>query len=81
MWGMSEIAASDRHRLAEAIGVNEQYLYQCLTGRRSFPVERVMPIESAARRLGIPGLTRREMRPNDWALHWPELATQHSQAA
>ena len=42
---MSGISASERIAVATAIGMNEQYLYQCLTGRRSAPVDRCPEIE------------------------------------
>lgn len=34
---MRTVTASERVKVAEAIGLNEQYLYQCLTGRRTTP--------------------------------------------
>lgn len=36
-----------------------------------------MPIERAT--LGV--VTRRMLRPDDWQIHWPELAVAHSQPA
>lgn len=34
-----------RREIADATGLNEQYLYQCFTGRRSVPVDRCPEIE------------------------------------
>lgn len=45
---MSSITPADRAAIAIAIGVNEQYLYQCLTRRRATPPERCPGIERAS---------------------------------
>lgn len=73
---MIDLPAKDRHRLAAELRINEQYLYQCLTGRRAFPVDRCADIERHAAVLELPGLTRKELRPDDWARIWPELIGQ-----
>ena len=39
--------ASERVAVAEAVGLNEQYLYQCFTGRRPLPAEHCPGIERA----------------------------------
>lgn len=44
---MTEITAVERFAIAASIGMNEQYLYQCLTGRRSPPPGRCPDIERA----------------------------------
>lgn len=44
---MSPMSASERVAVAAAIGVNEQYLYQCLTRRRPTPPDRCPAIERA----------------------------------
>jgi DNA-binding transcriptional regulator YdaS (Cro superfamily) len=44
---MITMSASERVAIAAAIGVNEQYLYQCLTGRRTTPSDRCPSIERA----------------------------------
>lgn len=41
------IPAQVRHAAARELGLNEQYLYQCLTGRRTAPIERCPGIERA----------------------------------
>ena len=69
---MKEIDAQERRRIAEAVGMNEQYLYQCLTRRRSTP-----PAHCSAIELETSGaVTRRDLRPSDWWLIWPELVTE-----
>lgn len=45
---MIELPASERYVIASAIGFHEQYLYQCLTGRRVTPAERCPAIEMAS---------------------------------
>ena len=44
---MTTIPAAVRHAAAAAIGLNEQYLYQCLSGRKRTPAEHCPPIEKA----------------------------------
>lgn len=46
---MSAITPADRAAIAAAIGVNEQYLYQCLTKRRPTPMGRCPGIERASK--------------------------------
>lgn len=41
------ITAARRRQLAETHGVNEQYLYQCLTGRREMGPAEAMRLELA----------------------------------
>lgn len=48
---MIEMSARDRIALAAKLGLNEQYLYQCLTGRRRVPAEHCPAIEAATRRI------------------------------
>lgn len=44
---MISMSAPERLAVAAAIGVNEQYLYQCLTRRRPTPPDRCPDIERA----------------------------------
>lgn len=44
---MIALTASERISVAAAVGVHEQYLYQCLTGRRKTPPDRCPDIERA----------------------------------
>jgi DNA-binding transcriptional regulator YdaS (Cro superfamily) len=65
----TEITPEARRRLASATGVSEQYLYQCLTGRRD-----MNPAE--ARRLeDVTGgeLRRWMLCQKTWFAIWPEL--------
>lgn len=45
---MVVMPASERAAVAQAVGLHEQYLYQCFTGRRPLPAERAPHIERAA---------------------------------
>ena len=62
-------SADHRRELAARAGVAEQYLYQILKG-----VGTASP--SLARRLNTydPSLRLQDLRPEDWAEIWPELA-------
>lgn len=74
--GMSkQITASERQALAEKLEVSEQYLYQCLTGRRDMgPAEaRRLEQESGG------ALTRQMLCQRTWQGIWPELAAQAQQ--
>lgn len=45
---MSPITTAERQAIAVAVGLHEQYLYQCLTRRRVLPVEHAPGIERAS---------------------------------
>ena len=65
----NELSTSKRAELAELAGISPQYLYQCLSGRRCMGpllAARVEHVTNGA-------VTRKELRPNDWHLIWPEL--------
>ena len=63
------ISAAERRELAALLGCNEQYLYQCLTGRNA-----MQPLDAVrAERLTGGRLRRWHVRPKDWHLIWPEL--------
>jgi DNA-binding transcriptional regulator YdaS (Cro superfamily) len=66
---MREITAPERKSIADAVGVDEQYLYQCLTGRKAMnPAESVrIERESNSR------IRRWHLRQDDWHRIWPEL--------
>lgn len=66
-----DMKAADRAALAEKVGVNEQYLYQCLTGRKAMKPEEAVRVE----RESAGQVTRRDLRPEDWHRIWPELVT------
>lgn len=58
-------------RLAQKIGVTPGFISQIVSGHRRAPVERCTAIEKAT----DGNVTRRELRPDDWWLIWPELVT------
>jgi DNA-binding transcriptional regulator YdaS (Cro superfamily) len=64
----NEISPSERRELAEATGLNEQYLYQCLTGRRDLDAAEAARVERETS-----GRLRRWMLRRDWQSVWPEL--------
>lgn len=55
--------------LARAIGAQPQLVWQWATGVRPVPIARCMSIE----RVTHGAVTRRDLRPGDWADIWPEL--------
>jgi DNA-binding transcriptional regulator YdaS (Cro superfamily) len=57
--------------LAKAIGAHTPDLSRWVSGERPIPVHRCMAIERAT----YGKVTRQELRPADWPLIWPELAT------
>jgi len=57
-------------RLAKAIEVAPQLIYQWARNIRPVPIERCPAIELAT----SGKVTRRDLRPDDWHLIWPELA-------
>lgn len=63
------IPAAERIALAAQLGISEQYLYQCLTGRKAMKPEEAVRIERASERR----LMRWDLRPADWHRIWPEL--------
>lgn len=66
----NDITPSERRRIAELVGLNEQYLYQCLTGRREMnPVEAVR-----VERESEGAVTRQMVCQKTYAGIWPELA-------
>lgn len=60
--------------MAEACGVSTANVYQWSRGIRPVPVEHCAAIEAATQG----AITRRDLRPNDWAYIWPELAINES---
>lgn len=58
--------------LAAALGVSPVMVSQWASGVKSpIPLERCRPIEAATEG----AVTRRDLRPDDWDVHWPELVT------
>jgi DNA-binding transcriptional regulator YdaS (Cro superfamily) len=60
--------------LARGIGAQPSLISQWAHGIRSVPVERCVAIERAT----AGAVTRRDLRPHDWADIWPELAANDS---
>lgn len=63
------IDAPERREIAASVGVDEQYLYQCLTGRKDMRTNEAVRVE----RESNGRLRRWDLRRNDWWEHWPEL--------
>ncbi|WP_092002941.1 YdaS family helix-turn-helix protein [Polaromonas sp. OV174] len=63
------IAGSQR-ALAEAIGLGQTAVANWIKRGGLVPVEHCAPIETAF----SGAVTRKELRPDDWEIHWPELA-------
>lgn len=66
----TEISPDERRRLADLVGLNEQYLYQCLTGRREMEHKTAMRVE----RDSGGKLTRQMLCQKTFADTWPDLA-------
>jgi len=65
----TQITPDERRRLAEKVGMNEQYIYQCLTGRREMSAAEAVRIEQASGG----AVTRKMVCTSSWADIWPEL--------
>ncbi|WP_269501076.1 transcriptional regulator [Burkholderia sp. IMCC1007] len=55
---------------AQQLGVSQGLIYQWLTGRRPVAIDKCVAIE----RITAGEVSRRDLRPSDWQLIWPELA-------
>ncbi len=55
---------------AEVVGVTQGMVYQWIGGHRPISPEKCVLIEKATNKK----VTRKDLRPNDWELIWPELA-------
>lgn len=66
---MTDITPSERRELAAKHGVNEQYLYQCLTGRRDMNPAAALRLETATKGR----LSRKALCQSKWRSVWPEL--------
>lgn len=63
------ISPKERAELAEKCGVSDQYLYQCMTGRRDMDATQASILERTTE-----GRLKRWMLRRDWLVTWPELA-------
>ena len=66
----NQITPEKRRELAALAGVHEQYLYQCLSGRRDMNPAEARRIETAT----LGQITRQMLCQKTWAGIWPELA-------
>ena len=69
LWPMKTITANERRSLAEQVGINEQYLYQCLTGRRDMSATEAVRLEQETNGR----LDRKMVCQGSWRAIWPEL--------
>ena len=60
-------------RIAEELGVSLSFLSQMATGKSAISPARCVAIEAITE--GV--VTRRDLRPNDFHLIWPDLAKLH----
>jgi DNA-binding transcriptional regulator YdaS (Cro superfamily) len=65
----TQISPDERRQLAEKVGINEQYLYQCLTGRREMSAWEAVRVEQESQGR----LTRKMVCQGSWQSIWPEL--------
>jgi len=65
----TQIHPDERRQLAEKVGINEQYLYQCLTGRREMSASEAVRIEQETNGR----LNRKMLCQDSWQGIWPEL--------
>jgi DNA-binding transcriptional regulator YdaS (Cro superfamily) len=56
-------------KLAAALGVSTSYLSQMVSGTSPISIPRCVEIENAT----CKQVTRKDLRPDDWPLIWPEL--------
>lgn len=56
--------------VAQAVGVTPPVVSDWVTGKKGIPLERCTAIERATGG----GVTRKDLRPDDWEDHWPELS-------
>ena len=66
----TEISSDERRLLADLVGMSEQYLYQCLTGRREMEHRTAMRVERDTQGR----LTRQMLCQKTFADTWPDLA-------
>lgn len=71
MSAMNTITADERRQLADKVGINEQYLYQCLTGRRDMSAIEAVRVEQET----DGRIDRQMVCQGSWRSIWPELVT------
>ena len=65
---MDTLTAKERAELADLVSISDQYLYQCITGRRDMDATEAARVERVSG-----GRLRRWHLRRDWADTWPEL--------
>ena len=70
------ISAVERRAVADRHGLNEQYLYQCLTGRADLDPAKAVEIENST----LKKITRQMLRQSDYWLIWPDLKAPKAKA-
>jgi DNA-binding transcriptional regulator YdaS (Cro superfamily) len=65
----TQITPDERRQLAEKVGMSEQYLYQCLTGRRELSAWEAVRIEQESQGR----VSRKMLCQGSWQSIWPEL--------
>ncbi len=65
----TQITPDERRRLAEKVGMSEQYIYQCLTGRREMSAAEAVRVEQESGG----EITRKMVCRISWPDIWPEL--------
>lgn len=63
-----------QQEMATLLGVRQPTLQAWLAEKRPIPIKRCVQIEELTQGL----VTRRDLRPDDWAEIWPELAQPES---
>jgi DNA-binding transcriptional regulator YdaS (Cro superfamily) len=64
-------AIGSQRALSDALEITPATVNQWVSGVRPIPIERCPAIELAT----SGAVTRRDLRPSDWHLIWPELVT------
>lgn len=67
---LNALSKPDRVRFAMACGTTEGYLRKAISARQFLAVPTCVAIERQSAGL----VTRKDLRPDDWAENWPELA-------
>lgn len=62
--------------IAKATGLAPAYIWQIANNIRQTPIKYCAAIEQASQG----AVTRRDLRPDDWHLIWPELAADHGES-
>lgn len=57
-------------KLADQVGVPQSFVVKLASRQKPVPVARCLPIERAT----AGAVTRKDLRPEDWAEIWPEAA-------